>query len=262
MNWGMVLAIGIATLPFFMLPSILAFRNRKRLAVLILVFNLLVTAVLPFGAGAVLAVIFGFESPYIGALPLLVVIAVWLVLLGISLRSDAAGAADIDEPVKLVEYDATWPEVFADERRRIIDAVATSAERIEHIGSTAVPGMPAKPVVDMMLGVDRLPPAPDLLSRLQILGYQNLGEAGVPGRVYLRLRGELRDFNLHVMQRGGELWNNNLAFRELLRADPEARERYSRGKVGAMNSGGGRLLAYSDAKNPLVAELLAAARAR
>jgi GrpB-like predicted nucleotidyltransferase (UPF0157 family) len=262
MNWGILLAIGIATLPFFMLPSILAFKNRKRLAALILVLNLLVTAVLPFGAGALLAVVFGFESPYIGALPLIVVIAAWLALLGFGIRSDAATALDIDEPVKLVEYDATWPGAFAEERRRIVDAVAISAERIEHIGSTAVPGMPAKPVVDMMLGVDRLPPSPDLLSRLQILGYQNLGEAGVPGRVYLRLRGGLQDFNLHVMQRGGELWRGNLAFRELLCRDPEARERYSRGKAGAMHSGGGRLLAYSDAKNPLVAELMAAARAR
>ena len=262
MNWGIVLAIGIATLPFFMLPSILAFRNRKRQAVLILAFNVLVTAVLPFGAGALLAVFFGFESPYIGTLPLLVVIAAWLALSAYSLRGDAATAQDIDEPVRLVEYDATWPEAFEDERRRILDALAVSVERVEHIGSTAVPGMPAKPVVDMMLGVDRLPPAHDLLARLRILGYQDLGEAGIPGRVYLRLRGELRDFNLHVVQRGGELWRNNLAFRELLRADPEARERYSRGKVGALHSGGGRLLAYSDAKNPLVAELLATARAR
>jgi GrpB-like predicted nucleotidyltransferase (UPF0157 family) len=262
MDWGIILGIGIVTLPFFMMPAVFAFKNGKRFAAGILVLNLVVTAALPFGAGAFLAVLFSFEDPYIGVVPLGVTLALWLTLLRFSLRRDERGTTDIDEPVRLVEYDAAWPGMFAAERRRIIDAVSLGEERIEHIGSTAVPGMPAKPVVDMMLGVDRLPPTHDLLARLGILGYQNLGEAGVPGRVYLRLRGGEREFNLHVMERGGAMWRDNLALRELLRADPEARERYSRGKAGAMHAGGGRLQAYSDAKKPLVAELLAVARAR
>lgn len=262
MNWGIVLGIGIVTLPFFMMPAVFAFKNGKHFAWAILVLNLAVTAALPFGAGAFLAVLFGFESPFIGVMPLAITLAFWLVLLRSGLRRDRPEAADIDEPVTLVTYDPGWPDAFTRERRRITDAVALADDRIEHIGSTAVPGLTSKPVIDLMLGVDRLPPSHDLLARLEILGYQNLGEAGVPGRLYLRLRGGEREFNLHLMERGGDLWKNNLALRELLRADPVARERYERGKAGALQAGGGRLQGYSDAKHPLITELLATARAR
>jgi GrpB-like predicted nucleotidyltransferase (UPF0157 family) len=262
MNWGVVLGIGIITLPFFMMPAVFAFKNGKRFAWAILVLNIMVTAALPFGAGALLAALFGFESAFIGAMPIAVTLACWLVLLRSSLRRDQPGPVDVDEPVTLVSYDAAWPEAFTRERRRITEAVALADDRIEHIGSTAVPGLSAKPVVDLMIGVDRLPPSHDLLARLEILGYQNLGEAGVPGRVYLRIRGGEREFNVHVMERGGGLWKDNIALRELLRADPVARERYERGKVGAMQAGGGRLKGYSDAKHPLITELLATARAR
>lgn len=262
MDWGLVLGIGILTLPFFMMPAVFAFKNGKRFAAAILLLNLVVTAALPFGAGALLAAFFGMKSPFLGAVPLVAILASWLTLLAFSLRNDSPRAREVDEPVTLVAYDATWPEAFTRERRRITDAVALAGDRIEHIGSTAVPGLSAKPVVDLMLGVDRLPPSHDLLARLEILGYQNLGEAGVAGRVYLRLRGAERDFNLHVLERGGGLWKDNLALRELLRVDPVARERYDRGKVGALQAGGGRLQAYSDAKHPLVTELLGLARAR
>ncbi len=87
-----------------------------------------------------------------------------------------------------------------------------------------------------------------MISRLEILGYENLGEAGIPGRIYLRLRGD-RSFNLHIVERGGAQWTNNLALRDLLRRDAAARERYAAGKQAALTSAGNRLLAYSAAKH-------------
>ena len=165
----------------------------------------------------------------------------------------------LDEPVTLVPYDPAWPGCYAAERTRLLQAVDLPTDSIEHIGSTAVPGLTAKPVVDMMLGVPSFPPAPDMLLRLESLGYEILGEAGVPGRVYLRSRGE-RDFNLHIVLLHGTHWSNNLALRDLLRCDAGARGRYAIAKQAALALGDGRLLAYSAAKHSVVLDLLALAQ--
>jgi len=236
--------LALACLPFFLLPTTLAFLDGKRTRWLVALCNLLPLA--------------GFAMHLIGAAGALIA---WLVVLHFALRPTPPTAADLDEDIELLPYDPHWPGSFAAERARLVAGLGLSREAIEHIGSTAVPGLAAKPVVDMMLGVPALPPTRDLLSRLGILGYQNLGEADVPGRWYLRLRGE-QAVNLHVVERGGTHWTNNLALRELLRRDPDARERYARGKQAALETGGPRLLAYSAAKAPVVNELLAAAQAR
>ena len=170
---------------------------------------------------------------------------------------------EIDEPVRLVAYDSAWPDAYDQERFRIALAfgVFPSSGLVQHIGSTAVPGLIAKPVIDIMLGVRSWPPQEQLIRGIGALGYENLGEAGVPERIYLRLRGD-RNFNAHIVKRGGVHWTNNLALRDLLRGDAAARERYAAGKRAALEAGGGRLLAYSAAKNAIVAELLAGARER
>jgi GrpB-like predicted nucleotidyltransferase (UPF0157 family) len=168
----------------------------------------------------------------------------------------------LDEDVTLVSYDANWQDAFAAESRRIREALELSADTVEHIGSTAVPGLAAKPVVDMMLGASKLPAPPEWIWRLASLGYEDLGEAGVPGRIYLRLRDAPREFNLHIVERGGIHWINNLALREFLRTDAAARERYAAAKLAALRSAGPRLLAYSAAKHEAVTELLNQARAR
>jgi GrpB-like predicted nucleotidyltransferase (UPF0157 family) len=168
--------------------------------------------------------------------------------------------ADLDENVELVPYDDAWPDIYDQERFRIALAfgVFPKSGLIQHIGSTAVPGLIAKPVVDLMVGVGKWPPPPALIKGICGLGYENLGEAGVPERVYLRLRGT-RNFNAHVVRRSSAHWANNIALRELLRSDAAAREKYAAAKITALNKGGGRLLAYSAAKHAAVAELIATA---
>jgi GrpB-like predicted nucleotidyltransferase (UPF0157 family) len=161
----------------------------------------------------------------------------------------------LDEEVTLVPHDPAWAPTFAAEQVRLASTLELTSDALEHIGSTAVPDLDAKPVIDIMLGIPRLPPDGNQLSRLEILGYQNLGEAGVPGRLYLRLRGD-QHFNLHVVQRGGTHWTSNLALRDLLRRDAAARERYAAGKREALANAGPRLLAYSAAKQRVLHELL------
>jgi len=168
-----------------------------------------------------------------------------------------------DEAVELVPYDDAWPELYDKERFRIALAfgVIPKSGLIQHIGSTAVPGLTSKPVIDLMLGSSKWPPPNALIRGVCALGYENLGDAGVPKRVYLRLRGPV-NFNVHIVRRGGTHWTNNIALRDYLREYAAARETYAAAKVAALNIGRGRLLAYSEAKNSVIAELIAAARQR
>jgi GrpB-like predicted nucleotidyltransferase (UPF0157 family) len=169
--------------------------------------------------------------------------------------------SELDEPMHLAEYDASWPHLSKIEALRIQSALGVPPTAIEHIGSTAVPGLVAKPIVDLMLGTAALPPPPATVSTLQGLGYQSLGEAGVPGRHYFRLRGPV-SINLHVVRQFGEHWTTNIALRDYLRSDADARARYAAAKRAAVAAGAHTLLTYSDAKADSVARLVKEACAR
>ena len=102
--------------------------------------------------------------------------------------------SDLVEPLTLVEYDPAWTARFAEETRRL-SAIHLQHSAIEHIGSTSVPGLPAKPIVDIMIGVPSLEAIRTIRSALRSAGYEDPGDAGVPRRVYFRHRGE-QSFNL------------------------------------------------------------------
>jgi len=163
---------------------------------------------------------------------------------------------ELDEPVHVSEYDASWPEMFAAERARLIEALGANSENLQHIGGTAVPGLVAKPIIDLMLGLTAYPPSQAMRHAIGGLGYEALGEAGVPGRLYFRLRALQLSANLHVVAQGGTHWVQNIALRDYLRANPAARERYARAKLAAVASGAQALLAYSSAKAAVVNALL------
>lgn len=162
--------------------------------------------------------------------------------------------SSIDEQVELVEHQAEWRQEFLREYRRLNDLV-DSSEDLQHIGSTAITAMPARPIIDLMLGIESWPP-PDMLARMLVgLGYEALGEADVPGRWYFRRRGG-GNFNLHVVLRGGELWLRNLALRDYLNSNSGARARYAAAKRAALGTGAAKLLTYSSAKADAIEALL------
>jgi GrpB-like predicted nucleotidyltransferase (UPF0157 family) len=167
--------------------------------------------------------------------------------------------ADIDEPVHLSPYNPEWPVLFAAEARRITSALPVQVA-VEHIGSTSVVGLLAKPIIDIMAGIQ---PQDDENIRLVLrsLGYDDLGAAGVPGRLYFRRRAR-HAFNVHVVRHEGLLWRNNIALREYLRQDNEAARRYAEIKQSALESGATMLLSYSAYKRELVSELIARALTR
>src|SRR5262245_37207617 len=114
--------------------------------------------------------------------------------------------SDVDEPIVVVEYDDQWPVLFHSERNRVLGVLGEAATSIEHFGSTAVPGMAGKPVVDLLVGVRSLEIALKYIPRLEGLGYENFGEIFVPGRIYLRHRGPSY-FNIAITVEGGPFWS-------------------------------------------------------
>jgi GrpB-like predicted nucleotidyltransferase (UPF0157 family) len=168
---------------------------------------------------------------------------------------------NLDEPVEIADFDPRLARAYRGERDRLRLGLATASLKFEHIGSTAVPGLAGKPIVDLMMGAS--PPVwaarEELRPRLVALGYEDLGEAGVLGRLSFRRRTALRAFNVALVEEGGELWRANLAFRDYLRAHPDEAAAYADAKRAAIGAGARTLLAYSAAKAATLDAILAKA---
>lgn len=125
---------------------------------------------------------------------------------------------------------------FAEERARLAGALGTTALGIKHYGSTAVPGMRAKPILDILIGVAALAGWEACHGPLLGLGYDYAADAGVPGHhIFGRGRDRTERTHLvHVVEFGGESWRTNLAFRDALRGDPALRAAYAAEKERAV----------------------------
>ena len=162
------------------------------------------------------------------------------------------------ESVIVVPYDPDWPRRFEEERAVLAAVFAEGEATIEHVGSTAVPGLGAKPIIDIMLGVTRLTEAEGRRAALDAAGYEYVQqyEDELPERRYFRKpRVGPRKYHLHCVVTGGDFWARHLAFRNYLRAHPEAVAAYYALK---------RELAmrcskedYTDAKSPFIEGILA-----
>jgi GrpB-like predicted nucleotidyltransferase (UPF0157 family) len=168
----------------------------------------------------------------------------------------------IDEPVHVEEYDPRWLAWYDADAAEITRALGPRLRRVEHFGSTAVPGLAAKPIVDILVAPVEWPLSTSDRASPEAVGYEYLGEAGVPGREYFRRRNPRgpHDTNLALVQFEGPLWKDNLLLRDYLRCHPAAALAYARRKKLASASGATRLLAYSAQKAPEVAALVDAAR--
>ncbi len=155
----------------------------------------------------------------------------------------------------MVEYDQRWPRLFDQEQRRIRRALGDAVVDIQHFGSTAIPGLAAKPIVDVLVGIRTSKLDEGQIAALEGLGYQHLSEAGLPGRFAFRKRHPLA-YNLAVAKWGERLWRDNLALRDYLRAYPEDARRYEQHKRELVNIGVSWLSEYSQSKEALIAELL------
>ena len=145
----------------------------------------------------------------------------------------ADGVIDVAVPemapgrIVVAPWDPAWPERFAEIRDTIAPVLRDVARAIEHVGSTSVPGLAAKPVIDLDVIVAGEDDLPEAIARLGTLGYEHLGELGIPGRhAFRRPPGTIRH-NLYVCVDGCESLRNHLAVRDHLRAHAETAARYA-----------------------------------
>ncbi len=126
---------------------------------------------------------------------------------------------------RLVEYNSSWPLAFAEEAARIKAALGDRALAIEHYGSTAVPGLRAKPIIDLQIGVADIRDGMSFIEPMAGLGYDYAGDQGIPEH-HIFGRGRARTHLAHVVVYGGEQWRRSLRFRDRLRSEPDVRAAY------------------------------------
>lgn len=131
--------------------------------------------------------------------------------------------------VSLAQAHEAWADAFAREKARIIAAVGQHIVAVEHVGSTSIPQVPAKPILDIMVGVQDFEEARVCVAAMTALGYAYRGENGIPRRHYF-VRGEPRTHHLHVVEVQSDEWRSTLRFRDLLRAHSELASEYAREK--------------------------------
>ena len=159
--------------------------------------------------------------------------------------------------VEIVDYDPSWPDVFEEHRRRILNALGPTARSVEHIGSTAVSGLAAKPIVDIMVTADNPEDEAPYLRPLEEAGYVlRVREAD-----HRMLRTPDRDVHVHIWRAGSDDEERHLVFRDHLRSNPKERDAYAalkRSLAGQWRD----VNYYAEAKGPFIRQTVESARRR
>jgi GrpB-like predicted nucleotidyltransferase (UPF0157 family) len=165
-----------------------------------------------------------------------------------------------DPAVLIVEHDHAWAARAQDELRRVAPALGPVAVRLEHIGSTAVPGLAAKPIIDLQLSVAALEPRARYVGPLERLGYLFVPEPNSPDHhFFARPPSRPRSHHLHVCQAGSEHESRHLAVRDFLRAHGDEAARYAALKREVVRKHPHDRLAYIAGKERYMGDLEARA---
>ncbi|MEO8561681.1 MAG: GrpB family protein [bacterium] len=164
--------------------------------------------------------------------------------------------------VHLVPYSASWPALCDAEIVRLTAALAGSGIEVafEHTGSTAVPGLAAKPIIDILAGLDADDDRPVVIAAFQSAGYVHRGEQGIAGRDFLR-RGDPRQYHLHLTRLDSDFWREHQLFRDWLRAHGDVAAEYAALKRALAGQFPTDRHAYIDGKSAFVERVVRAAQA-
>ena len=175
------------------------------------------------------------------------------------LTTGLIGGAEKRE-IKIVDYDPDWPKKFETHARVIADALGGSATRIEHVGSTSVPGLAAKPVVDILVVVPDSADESAYLPQLEAAGYV-LRVREPEWNEHRMFRTPGKDVHIHVYSAGCPEIQRNLTFRDRLRRNIDDRSRYERTKRQLAAKEWPDTNAYADAKTEVIESIIAASQA-
>ncbi|QHA90904.1 GrpB family protein [Bacillus sp. N1-1] len=157
--------------------------------------------------------------------------------------------------VEVQEFKEIWRELFLLEARKIEQVYGDNMIEIHHIGSTAVEGLKAKPVIDLLPVVNDLTLVDQKNPEMKKLGYESLGENGLTGRRFFRKGGDQRSHHVHLYEKGNPDIDRHLAFRDYLIAHPEDRLRYGEKKAKLAERYPNDMEAYIMGKDSLVKEI-------
>lgn len=160
--------------------------------------------------------------------------------------------------VVVTQYNIAWPLLFEREKALVVQALGSAVVSIEHIGSTSVPNLAAKTVIDLMVGVRQLSSLEHLQDPLAQLGYEHRPHVGNADRHFFR-KGVPRSHHLHMVEFGSASWERDLLFRDYLRAHADEAKRYGQLKLQLAAAYRHDRQRYTESKAPLMAELLALA---
>jgi GrpB-like predicted nucleotidyltransferase (UPF0157 family) len=157
-------------------------------------------------------------------------------------------------PVIVLDYDPNWPGLFQLLRRRIANVLGDMAAAIEHVGSTAVPGLVAKPIIDLDVLLTSETLLPKAIERLAGLGYIHRGNLGVPEREAFFAPANDPPHHLYVCPPSSAEFLRHVAFRDYLRAHPEDAKIYGNLKIALAGRFREDRVAYNNAKGEFVEE--------
>jgi GrpB-like predicted nucleotidyltransferase (UPF0157 family) len=161
------------------------------------------------------------------------------------------------DPLVVVEYDPAWPALFAALRAPVATTLGDMAVAIEHVGSTAVPGLAAKPIIDLDVAIHTEADLPLAIGRLAVLGYIYQGDKGIPGRAAFAWPPGTPRHHLYLCVQDNLAYRRHLLFRDYLRAHPEVCAAYAALKRDLAMRYRTQREAYTEAKGPFIAVTMA-----
>jgi len=154
------------------------------------------------------------------------------------------------------DYDPRWPQLFETLRSRIEAVIPGMAAAIEHVGSTAVPGLAAKPIIDLDVLLISATDLPVVIAKLASFGYEHRGDLGISGREAFRTPPSDLHHHLYVCPSSSPEYNRHISFRDYLRTHPADANSYASLKRELLRKFGDDREAYTQAKSRFVAEIL------
>ena len=164
-------------------------------------------------------------------------------------------------PITIEEYDPRWPQEFESICTRVAGALGPLAAAIEHVGSTSVPALAAKPIIDLDILLWSPADLSEVVRILESFGYEYRGDLGVPGREAFRAPAGSFPHHLYVCPPGSREYSRHLAFRDHLRAHPKDAEAYASLKRRLAFQHADNREAYNSGKNDFIDEILRRAQA-
>lgn len=159
------------------------------------------------------------------------------------------------DTVRLVPYTKEWVRLFEEERLRLQAVVGRYVLDIQHVGSTFIPGMVAKPIIDIAIAVNNFEEASICIKPIEQLGYEYKGENGIPRRHFFA-KGNPTTHHLHMNEIGSRAWNDHIIFRDYLAQHPEIAKEYAELKMGLARRYPTDRQSYLDNKAPFIQRVI------